>query len=165
MAEQEFDKILYKTAPSRIIFVHWYVLAALLAGTSAAITLQLLQLDLPEFLGTDLAQVLSLAAAILAFFLFLYAELKRITRRYYVMEHRVARREGILSKRMQYMPYVKIERVEMNQSILKRIFGIGDVSVDTGEDTIMMEAVRNPSRIERLVAEQLMEETQTRELP
>jgi uncharacterized membrane protein YdbT with pleckstrin-like domain len=92
---------------------------------------------------------------LLAFLAYLTAELKRITRRYMVLEHRLARREGILSKRVQYMPYNKVERVELRQSILKRLFGIGDLVIDTGEDSIVFQAVRNPVKVERAVAKQL----------
>jgi uncharacterized membrane protein YdbT with pleckstrin-like domain len=72
-----------------------------------------------------------------------------------VFESRVARREGILSRRIQYMPYSKVERVELNQSILKRLFRIGDLIVDTGEDSIVLEAIRNPDKVESILSEQV----------
>lgn len=154
MAEEE-DKVLYRTAPSRLIFAHLYFLTALLAGGSTALSLRFVDLGLPEVAGFDLDLVLSLVAGVFAFVSFIVAELKRITRRYLVLEHRVARREGILSRRVQYMPYTKVERVELNQSILKRLFGLGDLLVDTGEDHIVLEAIRHPDRVERILAERV----------
>lgn len=141
MVEREFDRIVYKTAPSRIIFLHLYFIAFVLAGLSASMSLEVLPVELPTIAGVDLNLMVPLALALLAPITFFYAELKRITRRYMVYESRVARREGILSKRVQYMPFTKVERVELNQSILKRLFGIGDLIVDTGEDSIVLEAI------------------------
>ncbi len=155
MSESEFDKLLYKTAPSRLIAFHFYILTFLMAGLSASMSLDILQLDLPEVMGISLGLYLPLLLGVFAILAFAYAELKRITRRYMVFENRIARREGILSKRVQYMPYTRVERVELNQSILKRIFGIGDVVIDTGEDSIILEAVRKPGKVEELVSERL----------
>ncbi len=155
MGQKEYDKLLYKTAPSRIIFIRFYFLTFILAGLSASLSLDILSLGLPSVAGRDLNTFLPLALGALSLSLFLYAELKRITRRYLVYENRVARREGILSKRIQYMPYNKVERVVFNQSILKRLLGIGDIIIDTGEDSIVFEAVRNPRRMEGMVSERL----------
>ncbi|MFQ5837441.1 MAG: PH domain-containing protein [Thermoplasmata archaeon] len=155
MGEREFDKLLYKAAPSRIISLHLYLLTAILAGLSASMSLDILSLGLPIVAGADLNVMLPLSLGVLSLIVFFYAELKRLTRRYMVYENRVARREGILSKRIQYMPYNKVERVELNQSIVKRLFGIGDVVIDTGEDSIVLEAIRNPARVESMLAERL----------
>ncbi|MFQ5920075.1 MAG: PH domain-containing protein [Thermoplasmata archaeon] len=157
MASGLSDRLLWRGAPSRLIFLHFYLLMLLLAGLSLSISLEYLNPGLPTVAGYDLNAILALAAALLSFMTFLVAELKRITRRYMVLEHRVARREGILSKRVQYMPYNKVERVEIRQSILARLFGIGHLHVDTGEDSLTFQAVRNPARVERIVAKQLKE--------
>lgn len=153
--DEDRDKLLYKTAPSRLIFAHLYFVAFLLAGISAALSFGFLDVDLPTFLGRDLDLYGPLALAVLGLLIFIYAELKRIMRRYMVFESRVARREGILSKRIQYMPYNKVERVVLNQSIIKRIFGLGDIIVDTGEDSIVLAAVRRPGKVESLLAERV----------
>ncbi|MFQ6012461.1 MAG: PH domain-containing protein [Thermoplasmata archaeon] len=149
------DRVLLRAAPSRLLFFPLYLIMFLLAALSLGISLELLPLGLPEVAGYNLDAVLALAAATLSFVTFLTAELKRITRRYLVLEHSVARREGILSKRIQYMPYGKVERVEVNQSVLKRLFGIGDLLIDTGEDIIVFQAIRNPAKVNRVVAERL----------
>lgn len=157
MASGLSDRLLWHGAPSRLIFLHFYLLMLLLIGLSLSISLGFFDPGLPPVGGTDLNATLALAAALVAFLAYLTAELKRITRRYMVLEHRLARREGILSKRVQYMPYNKVERVELRQSILKRLFGIGDLVIDTGEDSIVFQAVRNPVKVERAVAKQLQE--------
>ncbi|MFQ5986288.1 MAG: PH domain-containing protein [Thermoplasmata archaeon] len=157
MASGLSDRLLWRGAPSRLIFLHFYLFMLLLAGLSVSLSWGFLNLGLPAVGGYDLNAVLALGTALLAFVIFLVAELKRITRRYMVLEHRVARREGILSKRVQYMPYNKVERVEIRQSILARLFGIGNLFVDTGEDSLVFQAVRNPAKVERIVAKQLKE--------
>lgn len=149
------DHLIYKTAPSRLVSAHFYFFAFLAAGLSAALTLGFLELTLPVLGPIDLNLYLPLFLAVLGLVLFLYAELRRLLRRYMIYERRAARREGILSKRIQYMPYNKVERVELNQSIIKRIFGIGDVVIDTGEDSMVFASVRRPSKVEHLIAERL----------
>lgn len=155
MTEPVRDRLLYKTAPSRLISFHYYLLIIVLASLSAGMSLGFLEFNLPAVLGFELNVFLPLVMAGLALLLFFYAELRRILRRYMVFENRAARREGILSKRIQYMPYNKVERVELNQSIIKRIFGIGDIVIDTGEDHIVFKAVRHPAKVERLVSERV----------
>ncbi|MFQ5908854.1 MAG: PH domain-containing protein [Thermoplasmata archaeon] len=157
MASGLSDRLLWRGAPSRLVFLHFYILMLILAGVSLAISWEFLNPGLPTVAGYDLNAIVALLAALLAFVTFLVAELKRITRRYMVLEHRVARREGILSKRVQYMPYNKVERVEIRQSILARLFGIGNLYVDTGEDSLTFQAVRNPVKVERVLAKQLKE--------
>ncbi len=157
MARGLTDRLLWRGAPSRLVFLHFYLLMVLLAGLSLSISLGYINPGLPPTGGYDLNAILALVAGLLAFVAYLTGELKRITRRYMVLEHRVARREGILSKRIQYMPYNKVERVEIRQSILARLFGIGNLIVDTGEDSLVFQAVRNPTKVERIVAKQLRE--------
>ena len=155
MASGLTDRLLWRGAPSRLVFLHFYLLMGLLAGLSLSISLGYINPGLPSMGGYDLNAILALVAGLLAFVAYLTGELKRITRRYMVLEHRVARREGILSKRIQYMPYNKVERVEIRQSVLARLFGIGNLIVDTGEDSLVFQAVRNPAKVERIVAKQL----------
>lgn len=155
MTETVRDRLLYRTAPSRLIFFHYYLLIGVLAALSVGMSLGFMEFDLPAVFGFDLNIYLPLVMAVLALLLFFYAELKRILRRYMVFENRAARREGILSKKIQYMPYNKVERVELNQSIIKRIFGIGDIVIDTGEDQITFQAIRRPGKVERLVSERV----------
>ena len=157
MASGLTDRLLWRGAPSRLVFLHFYLLMILLAGLSLSISLGYINPGLPPMAGYDLNAILALVAGLLAFVAYLTGELKRFTRRYMVLEHRVARREGILSKRIQYMPYNKVERVEIRQSILARLFGIGNLIVDTGEDSLVFQAVRNPAKVERIVAKQLRE--------
>ncbi len=157
MASGLTDRLLWRGAPSRLIFLHFYLLMILLAGSSLSISLGYINPGLPLISEYELNAILALVTGLLAFVAYLTGELKRITRRYMVLEHRVARREGILSKRIQYMPYNKVERVEIRQSILARLFGIGSLIVDTGEDSLVFQAVRNPAKVERIVAKQLRE--------
>ncbi len=54
------------------------------------------------------------------------------------------------------MPFNKVQRLELNQSVLKRIFGVGDLHIDTGEDSIVFRAIRRPAQVERIVSELLV---------
>ena len=49
------------------------------------------------------------------------------------------------------MPYTKVERVELLQSLLDRVLGIGTVVLDTGEDQILVAHVRSPRTIHQTI--------------
>ncbi|MFQ5552772.1 MAG: hypothetical protein ACE5EW_03545, partial [Thermoplasmata archaeon] len=87
MASGLSDRLLWRGAPSRLIFLHFYLLMLLLAGVSLSLSWGFLNPGLPIVAGYDLNAVLALVTAVLAFVIFLVAELKRITRRYMVLEH------------------------------------------------------------------------------
>ena len=51
------------------------------------------------------------------------------------------------------MPFNRVERVEVTQSIIGRIFGIGNVVVDTGDDHVVLKSIRGPSKTEQIVSQ------------
>ena len=143
------ETILAQVRPSRLLSAHYYVLVFLfLAGAVAS-----LAGFLPASLvSSSFTVTLSAALATLAFFTFLFSELRRLSHKYTIYDHRVGVAEGILRKRVQYMPYSRVERIEINQSVIGRMFGIGNVLVDTGDDQVTLRAIRSPSKVEQLVS-------------
>ncbi len=141
------EKVVAELRPSRLLSAHYYVfILFLLAG--AALSL----FGFLPFLGESLRFTLPAALAALSFVFFALSEIRRKSHKYTIYDTRVGVSEGILRKRVQYMPFNRVERVEINQSLLGRIFGIGNVVVDTGDDQVTLQSIRSPSRAERLVS-------------
>ncbi|HKZ63701.1 MAG TPA: PH domain-containing protein [Thermoplasmata archaeon] len=73
----------------------------------------------------------------------LSAEIKRIATRFVVTTDRVTRSDGVFRRKTIQMPFSKVERIELDQGILQRMLRIGDIVVDTGEDTVVLESLRH----------------------
>ncbi len=141
------ETVLAQLRPSRLLSAHYYLLILfLLAGAVLSL------LGFLPFLAESLRFTLPAALAALSFVFFLSSEIRRKSHKYTIYDTRVGVSEGILRKRIQYMPFNRVERVEINQSILGRIFGIGNVVVDSGDDQVTLQSIRSPSRAERLVS-------------
>ena len=152
MSGGESEKVLAQLRPSRLLSAHYYTLILLfLAGVVSS----LLGYFPGALLGTDFRFTFPATLAALAFFLFLVSEFRRLSHRYVIYDHRVGVAEGILRKRVQYMPFSKVERIEINQSVIGRIFGIGNLLVDTGDDHVILRAIKSPSKVEQLVSQRI----------
>lgn len=141
--------------PARIISIHYYLFAILLLTVASGVYFD--RLSLPD-IAIGKWSLSSLGAgflAFLAFLLLLVAEIKRLRKKYVIAQDAVERRDGILRRRTSFMPYNKVERVELDQSIFDRILGIGDVVIDTGEDIIALQAVKNPLKIHETLNKRL----------
>lgn len=106
---------------------------------------------IPDF-GRGLSNLIS-AVLGLSLVLVLGPELVRRNYLYTVYEDRAELREGIflLHKHKQSVPFRMVERVEVDQSALEVFFGYGNVTIDAGEDHIIMRWVGDPGGIEREV--------------
>ncbi len=80
---------------------------------------------------------------ILGFIEVVNAELRRRRVQYIVTDNRIIRKDGLLTRRTMEIPFTQIERVELEQGIIQRIFGFGDLVLDTGEDTEVLQSLRH----------------------
>ncbi len=92
---------------------------------------------------------------LIALYALIRAELKRATTFYVITDNKIIRRDGILSKNTQMVPYTQLERVDLNQSLGQRILHIGTVVVDTGDDVLKIEQVPHPEKIQELLSQRL----------
>lgn len=148
------ERILLELTPSRLLSFRYYFLIFIFLAAALSLFLRI-PWDPGEFLGRNFRLYGPAALLGLSFLLLLMAEVRRINHRYLIGETTVAVRAGLLSRKTQYIPYRNIERVEIDQSILDRIFNIGNVIIDTGDDTVRLRAVKGPGRVHTLVSEQL----------
>lgn len=148
------ERTLLELAPSRLLSFKYYFLILIFLAAALSLFLRL-PWNPGEFLGRDMHIYGPAILMGLSFILFLMAEARRINHRYFIGETTISVRTGILSRKTQYLPYRQIERVEVDQSILDRVFNIGNVIIDTGDDTIRLRAVKGPGRVHTVVTEQI----------
>jgi len=145
------EATLHTTRPSRLISFKYYAAAVLLA--ILAFLLWFFQSYLPD-LPIGRATLVTWVSAFLIFLAIvsvIIAELRRFSTKYIITDFRVIRKDGIVRRHQNVMPYTKLERVQLTQGLLDRILGIGTVVLDTGEDQIPLSAVRDPRGIEAMI--------------
>ncbi len=152
------EKTLLALRPTRLVAIHYYVTGFFLWILAALAWLNIWNV-IPEwevpFIGVQLKSVAASLLGFLGLLAILGAELKRLAIRYIVTDSRVIRRDGILRRRTEQMPFSKVERVELDQGVIQRILRIGDIVVDTGEDTIVLAALGRVSLIQDELSRQV----------
>lgn len=81
-------------------------------------------------------------------------EITRRAETFYITDLGVSREYRFLSTSRQFAEYRRIQNIEVHQSILENIFGIGNIHFDTagGNDTeIDFHGVKHPYNIDRIV--------------
>jgi membrane protein YdbS with pleckstrin-like domain len=150
------ETTLLNLRPTRLIALKYYIAwillwilsaVAFLDPTGAVVDWRLLGFRIQTYLGAFLG-LLGLAAV-------LYAEMSRLMIRYTVTDSRIIRKDGILRRRTNQMPFNKVERVELDQSLFQRILNLGDIVLDTGEDTIVLESVGNVKVVQEEMSRQV----------
>lgn len=152
------EQTLLTTRPTRLISFGYYVLFVLfLAGAVASLAgvLPYLPDGAVPAIGLSVDVTLAGVLAFLAFVVVLVAELRRASTRYTITDNRIIRQDGILSKRTSMVPYTQLERVDVTQSLLQRLLRIGTVVVDTGDDSMSIEMVPDPSKIQELLSSRM----------
>ncbi len=86
------------------------------------------------------------------------AELIRRAETFYILESGVAREYKFLSTSRKFADFGKIQNLEVNQSFIENILGIGNIHVDTaGMDKleVSFHGVKYPYEIEHLIREEM----------
>ncbi len=150
--ETESEEILLKFKPSRILYLGSYIGAILILIIGFILWIDFFSI-IPSLslLGYGLNMWLVLFCLLIAIIIVARAELKRYRTRYKISEYRVFKTVGILRRNTISIPFQKLERCDIIQSWLERMFNVGTVRVDTGEDHFFLRSVRDPNRIDELI--------------
>ncbi len=153
--DHDGEQTLLTAKPTRYIAFHYYVLMILAVILAPLFFFQIAYFRLvpnpqvgPVHLDTIIAGVLLL----LALYCLLRAELKRATTFYIITDNKIIRRDGILNRNTQMMPYTMLNRVDLSQTFGQRLLHIGSVLVDTGDDRMSIDHVAHPERIQQLLS-------------
>lgn len=156
--DHQGEQTLLTTRPTRYIAFHYYVLFLIFLVLAPLVYFRpSVFKDLPSAMigpiQTD--SILVALLLVLALYSLIRAELKRATTFYVITDNKIIRRDGILSKNTQMIPYTQLERVDLNQSLGQRILHIGTVIVDTGDDVMKIDHVPHPEKIQQLLSQRL----------
>lgn len=152
------ERTLLSFRPTRLIALRWWSLLVLSLVLATVFWFGVLHPWLKEYAvyGTwTTDRLLTALFLFLAFVAFVIAELRRRTTRYIITDNKIIRVDGILNKNTQMIPYTQLERLDLRQSLGQRILGIGTLVVDTGDDTLDLEMIPHPKRVQALLTERL----------
>jgi uncharacterized membrane protein YdbT with pleckstrin-like domain len=103
-------------------------------------------------IGFILCVILSFVGLGLIIFLFWWLQSKGTTLT--VTDHRTILRRGILSKHINEVYHSDIRNVQIYQSFLQRIFGVGTISIasaGSGEAEIVVPGMRDPGKVKEIL--------------
>lgn len=150
--EEQTGEILAEIRPSRKRFVQEYsvfsaslILSALLLFTPLKIPFEVKFVNLKLFA--------SIFFLVTAFFFLAYAEIRRYIEYYELTETGAFEEIGYFDKRSINLPYAKLERCGVEEPLMRRIMGIGDVRVDAGRDYFIIQGVEEPKKVRDLIRE------------
>lgn len=95
----------------------------------------------------------------LGVFVIFIGEISRRSESFFIMDSGVGREYNLLSTSRKFISYEKIQNLEVNQSFIANIFGIGDMEFDTaGIDGIELsfKGVANPYELEKIIREKMI---------
>ncbi len=153
------EQTLLTARPTRLIAFRYYVLMVLCLVLTPTVWLvepiaRYGKVD-TTLAGWSLDHILAVVLFVIAALCFLRAELKRATTLYVITDNKIIRKDGILSKNTQMIPYTQLERVDVNQSFGQRVLHIGTVVVDTGDDMMKIEHIPHPEKVQQLLSQRL----------
>ena|SRR2546428_11568601 len=141
------ETTLLSLRPTRLISLGHYVLWIVLWVFALVIYTVNPYGLIPDFaipgIGIRLQTFVAWLLGILGFVEVVNAELRRRRVQYIVTDNRIIRKDGLLRRRTMEIPFTQVERVELEQGIIQRLFGFGDVVLDTGEDTETLQSLRH----------------------
>jgi uncharacterized membrane protein YdbT with pleckstrin-like domain len=154
------EQTLLVTRPTRLIALRYWASLVLALVLAALFGFRVpwrfaSTLPDPDLRGIELSTILAGLFVFLAFLAFLAAELKRKSTRYVITDNKIIREDGILNKNTEMIPYTQLERVDLHQSFGERLLKIGTIVVDTGDDTLKIEKVRHPAKIQAMLSDRL----------
>jgi uncharacterized membrane protein YdbT with pleckstrin-like domain len=109
----------------------------------------------PDGIVVAAAALLAAAIALVGLFLFLRTMLHKWTTEIAVTDRRLVYKSGFIARRTQELPVSKLEEVNLNQSILGRLFGYGRLAISgTGGDAaLVLPEIDDPIAFRRAIAE------------
>lgn len=156
--DHQGEQTLLTAKPTRYIAFHYYlllVISLILAPLVFFHPWYFNEIPATQLGPVTLRDVLTGLLLLLALYSLIRAELIRATTFYVITDNKIIRRDGILSKNTQMVPYTQLERVDLNQSLGQRILHIGTVIVDTGDDVLKIEQIPHPEKVQELLSQRL----------
>ena len=141
------EQIILKMHPHWLGFLNYYFFGIIVAvlGIFFAII----------FSKMAVVGIIAIVVGILAMGL---GELVRRAETFYLLENGVAKEYKFLSTSRKFVEYENIQNIEMNQSVLQNILGIGNLRFDTSgsdEVEVSFRDVKKPHQLEKIIREKM----------
>lgn len=145
------ETTLLSLRPTRLVSLHYYVVWIVLWVFSAYFFLDWWNL-IPDdwvvpLLNVRVQTVLGVLVGFFGLLSVLRGEFGRLWTSYTITDLRIIRKDGIIRRRTMEIPFTQIERVELEQGLLQRLLNIGDLVIDTGDDTVTLNSLRHVTLI------------------
>jgi uncharacterized membrane protein YdbT with pleckstrin-like domain len=145
------EKTYWKGRKSRKSFLFHYIFGVLFLALGV-ITFSRILNQVVMFLS-DFSLYVSVFLTAIGAILILSSEFKRILTKYSITETRVVKEDGLVNKKIEYIPYQMVEKISSNQQWYERILKIGNIEIDTGEAHFWLKSVDHPQKLEGLIRE------------
>ncbi|MFB6216322.1 MAG: PH domain-containing protein [Candidatus Aenigmatarchaeota archaeon] len=152
--KEEDERIRMKPSWRRFFVEHIFSLVSI----TAAITILYFRPSLPIRVPfVDLDIFVATFLIVTSILLVMYSELRRNVEEYTITGRGVFEEVGYFDKRSTSLPFIKVERCEVEQTFLQRILGIGSIRVDAGNDYFMINSVAKPKKIRDVIRDRMAE--------
>ncbi|MDO5825257.1 MAG: PH domain-containing protein, partial [Methanosphaera sp.] len=76
---------------------------------------------------------------------------------YTLTDKRIIIKRGLFNKEKISMPYIKVQDIDVSQSVLERMMGAGDIVIYGGHDNVetILDEVPNPREVEEIILNQV----------
>ncbi|UCG95888.1 MAG: PH domain-containing protein [archaeon] len=148
------EKTYWKGRKSRKSFLFHYVFGVLFLALGG-ITFSGILKQFITFLS-DFYLYVSIFIAAIGAILILSSEFKRILTKYSITESRVVKEDGLINKKIEYIPYQMVEKISSSQQWYERVLKIGSIEIDTGEAHFWLNSISHPERLEKLIREAII---------
>jgi uncharacterized membrane protein YdbT with pleckstrin-like domain len=112
--------------------------------------------------GNTLLALYALAGILflIALVIFIGSLERHFSKRYFLTNFRIVKRSGVLSKKIDYVMYNKIQDVKLDKTAGERLLGIGDIFIDvagTPKIEMVMWGISNPEKYNKIILERINE--------
>ena len=141
--------------PTMIFVLVRYVIAALILIATAAL-MGILSSKLPWLTG-QIAFLVILAVALIAFSSPIYKHILRKREVYTLTSHKLEMRYGLIAKIVRNIPLRNIQDVTVTASVWQRLLKLGDIEIDSASETgkIILEDIHYPDRYANMILAEL----------
>lgn len=153
----EDEEILIERRPKWITYIFGYLFGLIFIAGAIVIPIVFDSGNWTDKVsGIQIRYAATIGLILFGLLVMLAGDLDRRKTIYYITNHRVRKVKGIISKKENDIPLNKITNIRITQGIIERIFGFGDVHVDTagGEDAIIvLDNLANPREVYNVLFE------------
>jgi uncharacterized membrane protein YdbT with pleckstrin-like domain len=136
---------------------HWIYFGEAVAALVGSIVLGIVALSLDDGTGRDALTWISIALIIATALWVVVRYAKWVTSNFVITSDRVIYRAGFVRKVGMDIPLERINTIKMRQGFIERLFGAGDLMIESGGETGQQRFtdIRDPERVQRLIYAQM----------